>query len=181
MGRLGLSRNFRCCFDLFCLRSFFLITISVTDQDKLVCATMADSVRTRLQKYITDYRTSKARIDADYYKKLTAEAKESYEASARAYSDYCDAHQNAILQAYLSERDMLENDMQAKLSTYTALEAQYQAALAKIQQRTPAFTIIQGATVPIKPAGPKRMIFVAAMMILTCFGISVYVLRKYLF
>lgn len=158
-----------------------VITISVTDQDKLVCATMADSVRTRLQKYITDYRTSKARIDAEYYKKLSSEAKESYEAAAKAYSDYCDAHQNVLLQAFISERDMLENDMQAKLSTYTALDAQYQAALAKIQQRTPAFTIIQGATVPIKPAGPKRMIFVAAMMFLTCFCISVYVLRKYLF
>lgn len=172
-----LRGNIECVFDL----KTEVITISVTDQDKLVCATMVDSVRTRLQKYITDYRTSKARIDADYYRNLADEAKQGYEQSAKAYSDYCDAHQNAILQAFLSERDMLENDMQAKLSTYTALEAQYQAALAKIQQRTPAFTIIQGATVPIKPAGPKRMIFIAAMMFLTCFGISVYELRKYLF
>ncbi len=158
-----------------------VITISVTDQDKLICATMADSVRTRLQKYITDYRTSKARIDADYYRGLADEARQGYEQAAKAYSDYCDAHQNVILQAFLSERDMLENDMQTKLNTYTALEAQYQAALAKIQQCTPAFTIIQGATVPIKPAGPKRMIFIAAMMFLTCLGISVYELRKYLF
>lgn len=173
----SLRQNISCVFDL----KTEVITISVTDQDKLVCATIADSVRTRLQKYITDYRTSKARIDADYYRNLADEAKQGYEQSAKAYSDYCDTHKNAVLQVFLSERDKLENDMQTKLSTYNALEAQYQAALAKIQQRTPAFTIIQGSTVPIKPAGPKRMIFVAAMMFLTCFGISVYLLRKYLF
>ena len=31
---------------------------------------------------------------------------------------------------------------------------------------TPVFTTIEGAAVPLKPAGPKRMIFVAVMMIL---------------
>ena len=40
-----------------------VITISVTDQNPVICATMADSVKTRLQKFITDYRTSKVRVD----------------------------------------------------------------------------------------------------------------------
>ena len=158
-----------------------VITIKVQDQDRLICALMVDSVRTRLQKYITDYRTSKVRIDAEYYKQLTDSARLEYECSLQKYSDYADAHQNMILQAYLSERDKLEQDMQAKYNTYTAFSTQYQAALAKIQERTPAFTIIQGASVPQKPAGPKRVLFVAAMVLLTCVGISVYCLRKYLF
>ena len=38
-----------------------VISISVTDQDPLVCATIADSVRARLQAFITNYRTSKAK------------------------------------------------------------------------------------------------------------------------
>ncbi len=158
-----------------------VITITVQDQDRLICALMADSVRTRLQKYITDYRTSKVRIDAEYYKQLTDSARIEYEHSLQEYSDYADSHQNMILQAYLSERDRLEQDMQAKYNTYTAFNTQYQAALAKIQERTPAFTIIQGASVPQKPAGPKRVLFVVGMMLLTCVGISVYCLRKYLF
>ena len=40
-----------------------VITIDVTDQDPVICATMADTVKTRLQNFITDYRTSKARVD----------------------------------------------------------------------------------------------------------------------
>ncbi|MBR5325882.1 MAG: chain-length determining protein, partial [Prevotella sp.] len=43
-----------------------VISIEVTDQNALICATMADSVKTRLQTFITDYRTSKARVDLEY-------------------------------------------------------------------------------------------------------------------
>ena len=53
---------------------------------------------------------------------------------------------------------------------------QYQAAKAKVQERTPAFTMIKGAAVPIKPSGPKRMIFVIAMTILAFLGTGFYIL-----
>ena len=46
------------------------------------------------------------------------------------------------------------------------LMAQLQAAQSKVQERTPAFTLLKGAAVPVKPAGPKRMIFVAFMLFL---------------
>jgi len=158
-----------------------VITIMVKDQDRLICATMADSVRVRLQDYITNYRTSKARVDAVYYEQLMDSANIEYEKAVDEYSRYADTHMNMILQTNLSERDRLEQDMQTKYNAYTAFSAQYQAALARIQERTPAFTIIQGASVPQKPAGPKRVIFVLAMMVMTCIGISVYVLRRYIF
>ena len=68
--------------------------------------------------------------------------------------------------------------MQLKYNTYTTLMAQYQAAKAKVQERTPAFTVIKGASVPVKPAGPKRMIFVAAMCIFAVIVQSAYYLIK---
>ena len=40
-----------------------VITINVTDQNAVICATMADTVKNRLQNFITDYRISKARVD----------------------------------------------------------------------------------------------------------------------
>ena len=47
-------------------------------------------------------------------------------------------------------------------------------AQAKIQERTPAFTVLKCATVPIKPAGPKRMIFVTIIMIISFCIITIY-------
>jgi capsule polysaccharide export protein KpsE/RkpR len=116
-----------------------MIVITVQDQDPLVCAIIADSVCGRLQKFITDYRTSKARNDYAYYKNLTKEAKDDYEKAVDVYSDFCDANRNPILQSALSKRDKLENDMQIKLNTYNAMSTQLEASKAKVQENTPAF------------------------------------------
>ena len=156
----------------------FVITISVEDQDPLICATMADSVRVRLQDFITKYRTSKARIDMNYYKQLTDSAQVEYQKALAEYSAFSDAHQNTILQAYLSERDELENKVGMKLNAYTTMATQYEAAKAKVQERTPSFTVMKAASVPIKAARPKRMIFVAAMLVLATLGTIGYIFKN---
>ena len=71
----------------------------------------------------------------------------------------------------------MENDMQLKFNAYTALSTQLHAAHAKVQERTPAFTILKGAAVPIKPTGPKRMIFVLAMLIFASIGVVIYIIK----
>ena len=68
--------------------------------------------------------------------------------------------------------------MNQAYATYNGLLVQLQTAEAKVQENTPAFTIIQGASVPIKPAGPKRMFFCLGMLVLGFMGTSVYILRK---
>ena len=117
-------------------------------------------------------------MDMDYYADLMEKAKVEYDDIVRRYSDYCDSHQNMIMQASISERDMLENEMQIKLQKYTTMATQYEAMKSKVQERTPAFTTLKSATVPVKPAGPKRMIFVAVMLFVGIFGTSIYVIVK---
>ena len=58
-----------------------VITLVVTDQDPVVCATIGDSVMCRIQTFIIDYRTKKARNDYAYFQKLCNEAKVRYEKS----------------------------------------------------------------------------------------------------
>lgn len=153
------------------------ITISVTAQDPLVCKTITDSTREHLQNFITSYRTKKARKDVEYYKKLTAEAKQAYEQQRMAYGSYADANMEAMLETVRTKKEDLENEMQLRYNTYSIFNSQLQAAIAKVQERTPAFTVIKGAEVPIKPTAPKRMIFVLFMTLLTFIGTSIYVLR----
>ena len=154
-----------------------VIYINVKAQDKLICKTVADSVRVSLQNYITDYRTRKARNDMEHYKKLVADAKEEYEKARRTYGSYADANTDVVLASFRSKQEDLENDMQLKYNAYTTLSTQLQAANAKLQERTPAFTLIKGAEVPLKPTGPKRMLFVIGMMFLTAIGTFIYILK----
>ena len=55
--------------------------------------------------------------------------------------------------------------------------AQYQAAKAKVQERTPAFTVIKGAAVPIKATGPKRMLFVLGICFITIIVLCIYSIK----
>lgn len=143
-----------------------VITISAEAQDPLICKTIADSVRQRLQEFITSYRTKKTRNDVDYYAKLTADAKADYERVRQTYSSYADANMDVILESYKSKTEDLENDMQLKYNTYTSLQTQLQAARAKLRENTPAFTLLKGAAVPTKASGPKRMIFILGMLVI---------------
>lgn len=154
-----------------------VITISVKAQDALICKTMADSVREHLQNFITTYRTNKSRIDMLYYEKLVVEAKSDYEDARRLYGKSADANTNVTLESYRLKINDLENDMQLKYNTYSTLNTQLQAAKAKVQERTPAFTTIKGAFVPIKPAGPKRMLFVLGMCIFATILTCLYIIK----
>lgn len=154
-----------------------VITISATDQDRLVCALLADSVRQHLQDFIIKYRTSKARLDVEHYQHLADSAKSDYEKAVALYSDYCDANKDIILQNSISERDKLENNMQMKYNTYNAMTTQLEAIKARLQEKTPAFTILKTATVPLLPAGPKRMLFVLFMLVLSTLVESCVILK----
>ncbi len=155
-----------------------VITIATTAQDPLTCKILADSVSNVLKRHITAYRTDKARKDVAYYKQLVSEAKASYERSRQVYASYSDANQDVILQSVQSKIEDLENNMQLKFNTYSNAKNQYDAARAKLQEKTPVFTVLKGASVPIKPAGPKRMIFVLVMELLTGIILTIWVLRK---
>ena len=155
-----------------------IITISATAQDPLICQTVADSVKERLQNFIIEYRTNKARTDYEYYKKLTSDAKHEYEKTRQIYASMADANTHTALKSVELKLEDMENDLQLKFNTYTTLNTQLQAAKARVQERTPAFTVVKGAEVPVKPAGPKRMITTIACVILAFLVTCIYIIAK---
>ena len=68
--------------------------------------------------------------------------------------------------------------MQLAYNVYSQMSQQVQIANAKVQERTPAFTTLQNATVPFMPAGPKRMITVAFFVFAVFIAYSIYFFIK---
>lgn len=153
------------------------ITISAKAQDPYICKILVDSVRQHLQAFIIKYRTSKAENDVLYYEKLTREAKDAYERSRQRYGTFADSNTDVILESFHAKQNDLENEMQLKYNAYSTLSNQLQIAKAKLQERTPVFTLIKGAVVPTKPDSPKRMKFVLIMTFMAFLATSIYVLR----
>ena len=155
-----------------------VITISVTDQDPLICATIADSVQARLQDFITEYRTKKARVDLEFTEKLYKEAKADYDEARRLYTNYADANQDMVWQSARTKLMDLENEMQLQYNKYNTVAQQLMSAQQIVQEETPSFTTLQRATVPIKKAGPGRTKMVLIFLFIAFLGTSAWILYK---
>lgn len=143
-----------------------ITTLSVTLQDPKVTATIADSVVSKLQQYITTYRTSKAKEDCQYLEKLYKERQQEYYDAQQRYARYVDANSNVVFQSTLTERERLQNDMNLAYQVYSQVAQQLQVARAKVQEEKPVFAVVEPAVVPLKPSGTSRKVIVIGFLFL---------------
>lgn len=155
-----------------------LISINVTTQDPYIAALLADSVKTRLQDFLTEYRTQKSRHDLEYAEMLLRQAKKDYEHARQKYVEFVDANQDVVLESIRQMQTDLENDLQLQYNNYNTLCAQVLAYKAKVQEATPAFTTLQRATVPLAPSGPRRGMIVFVCLFLAALFTTVWILNK---
>lgn len=145
-------------------------TLSVTMQDPLISASLTDTVMRCLQNYITDYRTNKARHDLAFTEKLYKEAKDNYTVAQAKYASFVDANQNIILLSYRAEQERLQNEMNLAYNVYTQVAQQLQMAKAKVQEITPVYTVVQPASVPLRPAKPNKIMILIGFIFLAGVG-----------
>ena len=92
-------------------------TLSVTMQDPLISAAMTDTVMHNLQRYITDYRTTKARHDLAFAEKLYAESKADYEKAQKIYAAFVDGNKNIVQLSFRVEQERLQNEVNLAYQT----------------------------------------------------------------
>jgi uncharacterized protein involved in exopolysaccharide biosynthesis len=143
-----------------------ITTLTVTLQDPKVTATIADSVVSKLQQYITTYRTSKAKEDCQYLEKLYKERQQEYYDAQQRYARYVDANSNVVFQSTLAERERLQNDMNLAYQVYSQVAQQLQVARAKVQEEKPVFAVVEPAVVPLNPSGTSRKVIVLGFIFL---------------
>lgn len=147
------------------------ITVSVTMGNPVVAATVADSVCSRLQAFITDYRTKKAREDLAYYQKLADEAYAKYKQTTNAYAYYQDHNHGLILNSVISEGNRLQNEASIATQVYTQMKQQAELARGKVQEDKPIFAVIQPASVPLKAENSRAKV----LMMFTFIGFALSV------
>lgn len=144
-----------------------MTTVAVTFQNPKVAAVVADSVVGKLQEYIINYRTSKAKEDCVYLERLFKERQQEYYAAQKKYADYMDSHDDIILQSVRAEQERLQNDMSLAYQVYSQVASQLQVARAKVQEEKPVFAVVEPAVVPLNPSGTSKKIYVLAFIFLS--------------
>lgn len=170
----AIANKIRCDYD----RKTGVVSVMVKDLDPLVCALIADTVSSKLQDFILDYRTKKARNDLEYTQRIYAQAKAEYKESNDRYVAAIDANWDIVNETAKARLEALSNDKTLKYQTFSTAAQKLEVAKAKLQEATPVITVLQGASVPQKPAGPKRLFITLALMFVTCFVCSAYIIVK---
>lgn len=147
-----------------------VISLSVTMQDPLISAALTDTVMKKLQNYIIDYRTSKARNDLAFTQRLYEEAKTDYNKAQQTYASYTDGNMNVVMARYKTEEERLENEKTLAYNVYNQVAQQLQMAKAKVQEITPVYTIVQPAVVPLKASKPTKSLILVGFVFLAAFG-----------
>lgn len=153
-----------------------VIKASVLMQDALVSARVMDVVLTKLQAYIADYRTRKAKHDLAFGEKLFGEAKDAYYKTQQTYARYVDENRNVISASYRTEEERLRNEMSLAYGVYNQMAQQLEMNKIKVQEVTPVFTVIEPARVAIKAAAPnKPMVLIGFVMLTFILSIGIIV------
>lgn len=145
-----------------------VLTIKAYATDDEVSAIVADSVTKSLNRFVLDYRTSKARADYDYLSKICEECKSRYLQAQKDFAEYVEGHTNIYSQSFKVHADFLEQEATLAYTMYSQMLTQVQMAQAKIMESTPIYTVLESAYVPDIPDSPKKVLIVVVFLFLAC-------------
>ena len=147
-------------------------------QDPVISAQVTDNVVGKLQTYITNYRTQKAKQDLEFTDKVLKEAQAAYYKAQKAYAAFEDGNKNIISASYRTEQERLRNEMTLTFNVYNTLAQKLEQDKLRVQEQTPVYTIIEPATVPLKASAPKKMLILVGFIFITLAGMTGYLLIR---
>ena len=134
----------------------FKTQMSLEMQDPLVVATVMNAVVDNLKDYMSEYRTSKARQDAENLEVICEQRKVDYYKAQQAYASYLDSNKNVIRQSANAERERLQQEMNLAYQVYSQVATQLEASRIQAEQAKPVFAVIDPVVVPIRKAAPSK-------------------------
>lgn len=155
-----------------------IFKVSAKMQDPLISAVVADSLVSKLQRYMTSYRTSKARADLEMNQKMLDEARQQYYVADEIYATSMDRNQNLVMQSAKVKIERLQNERDLAFSVYQQLATQVEMSKVKLQEETIIATIIEPASVPLIADSPNKKMIVIAFTFLAVFAAAGVVVVK---
>ena len=101
---------------------------------------------------------------------------ENYYKAQQEYAVYMDRNQNISLRSAQTQQERLKNEMELAFNVYNQTAQQLQVAKAKVQEDTPVYTVVEAATVPLKPSKPSKPLILIGFVFLAGVGTCGWIL-----
>lgn len=157
-----------------------MLEAKVTMQDPLVSAVIADSLVSKLQKYMTAYRTTKTRNDLEQNIRQNTDAQARYYEAEDRLAEAIDQNRNISSESLRVRIERLRNERNLAFNIYNQTASQVEMTKIKLQEETPIATVVEPAIVPDHAAAPSKMMFLVAFAFLGGFLAVGIVVVKYL-
>jgi len=136
------------------------ITLSFSDENKLIAALVAERAKALLQERIIDFKSQSARELLTFTLGQFEENKASYEKLQDSIAVFKDQNLNISSSLYQNRLDRLVRELNIASSVVEQLATQLEQAKLQVNKDTPVFTVIEPVSVPFERSAPKRSLIV---------------------
>lgn len=148
------------------------VAISINDADGNVsiisslpeayaAAQLVQSTQAILQRYITEFKIEKAKVDQEFIQQRFDEAKKNYQAAQQQLALFRDRNKNMSQAIAKTEEERLYGDYTLVTGVYSELAKRLEQAKIQVKEETPVFTIIRPVSVPSEKSRPNRPVILA--------------------
>ena len=155
-----------------------VISLTTKLTNAVAAANITSLIQHYLTKYVTDYRTQKARQELAFLEKRQNEARARYDQSLFTLSAYRDQNMNLFLNVAKDREKKLQYEADIAYNLYQTISGQYEEAKIKLHRETPVFKILEPAQVAVQKDGPKRSLITIGFMFVGIFISLIYVFFK---
>jgi hypothetical protein len=157
------------------IESTGMMELEVELQNPYVTALLADSICTRLNRYINNYRKAKAITRYQFSDSIYNESKHIYLDTHSKYASYRDSNQKISNNYNKLAEERLKTENNIAYTTYMNSALQRQANLNNVILEKPIYHIVQPSYISAKASSPKKLVILSYCLFLSLFIPSTWI------
>ena len=154
------------------------VSLSCSLPEAYASAQLAQNAQVLLQRYITEFKIEKARLDEEFIQQRFDEAKKNYRAAQQQLAGFRDRNRNVSQAVAKTEEERLNGEYTLVTGVYSELAKKLEQAKIQVKEETPVFTIIKPVSVPVEKSRPNRPLVLAISAFIGLIAGTVLVLGK---
>jgi len=154
------------------------VSISGSLPEAYASAQLAQNIQAILQRYITEFKIEKAKLDQEFIQQRYDEAKKTYQSAQQQLASFRDRNKNMSTAIAKTEEERLTGEYTLVTGVYSELAKKLEQAKITVKEETPVFTIIKPVSVPIEKSTPDRPMILAIAAFIGLIAGIVWVLGK---
>lgn len=155
------------------------ITMHVNGSEPIQTAELALKAQQLLQDEVTRFRTEKSQSELEYIQARYDEAKAEAERYQMALAGSRDRMQNVVTTSSTVGKERLQSKFNVANTVYLEMAKQLEQAKMKVKKDTPAFSIIEPVTIPMKPSNSRAKTLIIWVFLGVVVGCGIVLVKGY--